>query len=241
MFKEKIEEYISKYHFLYAHDIQVLSNILIDTEQYKANLEKYKENEIENYLKFLESFFLFTDLEVFNGKGLKFIQYDTDYLATPSYARTSIVMTLLSEYSFTFDEILNNNALSKRKLIKIKDVPVMKSGSDMASLEKRVMAIPELTDYYTELLSEICFDNLVRLAAKHIFDIKKDCIKLVCKLSKIKTKEQKKELFYCFVNSSSYDKELLFESPILQDYAFTNTSKGEYWLNNYELLKCVVL
>ena len=40
MFKEKIEEYISKYHFLYAHDIQVLSNILIDTEQYKANLEK---------------------------------------------------------------------------------------------------------------------------------------------------------------------------------------------------------
>lgn len=35
------------------------------------------------------------------------------------------------------------------------------------------MAIPELTDYYTELLSEICFDNLVRLAAKHIFDLKK--------------------------------------------------------------------
>ena len=150
-------------------------------------------------------------------------------------------MTLLGEYGFTFEEILNNNALSKRKLIKIEDVPVMQSGSDMASLEKRVMAIPELTDYYTELLSEICFDNLVRLAAKHIFDLKKDCIKLVCKLSKIKTKQQKKELFYCFVNSSPYDKELLFESPILQDYAFTNTSKGKYWLNNYELLKCVVL
>ena len=125
MFKEKIEEYISKYHFLYAHDIQVLSNILIDTEQYKANLEKYKENEIENYLKFLESFFLFTDLEIFNGKGLKFIQYDIDYLATPSYARTSIVMTLLGEYGFTFEEILNNNALSKRKLIKIEDVSVL--------------------------------------------------------------------------------------------------------------------
>ena len=111
MFKEKIEEYISKYHFLYAHDIQVLSNILIDTEQYKANLEKYKENEIENYLKFLESFFLFTDLEIFNGKGLKFIQYDIDYLATPSYARTSIVMTLLGEYGFTFEEILNNGKI----------------------------------------------------------------------------------------------------------------------------------
>ena len=153
----------------------------------KANVENEEQN-IENYLKFLESFFLFTDLEIFNGKGLKFIQYDIDYLATPSYARTSIVMTLLGEYGFTFEEILNNNALSKRKLIKIEDVSVMKSGSDMASLEKRVMAIPELTDYYTELLSEICFDNLVRLAAKHIFDLKKDCIKLVYKLSKIKTK-----------------------------------------------------
>ncbi len=237
---EKIESYIDEFYVLYKYDVKSIFKSMNKDISTKEKMKKLDDKQIKNLIKFFDSFLFIIDYSFLDGKGLLFAFENYDYNATPSYRRVHIVTTLLENEIINIEEIMNNENLTDKQLIYEMELPMIKNIDDKEAIYKRVPMIPEIYSYCEKALSEMCYINLKKLTFTHLFDFQKDCLKVLKKVNKMDNEEQKKELLYCFANSSISNKDILLSDPILQNYSF-DSNNGDNWKNIYDLLKETVL
>lgn len=235
--KQIIEGYIRKYHFLYPYDIKNIIKSITQYDHIKEELMQASEKELKNLLKYLDSMLLYVDIQIFDGNGLQFLLQDIDYLPTPSFQRTQLVSALITGYIVKLKEVMNNNIIDNRKLLCIDTFPQVNNKNKKEVIEKRVIFFPELVDLYDEWLSEYCYKNLRKLVFSHIWDFKKDCIKLIYKIIKADEKTKKAELCEVFIHSPTEMKSLVFDGSLCKNYDFENYANGSNWKNIYNIVK----
>lgn len=234
--KEEIKKYLTKYYVLYQYDVENILNTLIEKSGFCEKIKENNKTQVENIIKFLDNILFIIDYKFFDKKGLRFAFEDFDYVATPSFDRVNIIITLFREEIINLEDIINNYELTNRELINQWNLSKIKSIEDTNAIMERIPLIPEMMNYCTEALSELCYLNLRKLSLQHLFDFKKDCLKLTRAILKLK-QDEKKELFYYLLNSSTYKKVLLLSDPFLQNYSFGNNKDGKGWESIYNLLK----
>lgn len=235
--KNKVDNYLMEYYTLYQYDIKNIFHTLYLKKSIYIKLEKMEDYQIQNLIKFFDSFLFYIDCNFFNGMGLRFVFENYDYMATPVFERMNIIITLFREGLIDIEKIINNDNLTNRNLIFQCNLSRIDNDKEIEKMRERIPLIPELIEFYEQVLSELCYINLKKLTIAHLFDFKKDCFKVMKTVLKIDTLSEKKELLNIFKNSSISDKSLLFSNPFFQDYSFVNLSKGKTWKSIYKLLK----
>lgn len=236
----EVENYIDKFYVLYKYDVKSIFKIMNNNSFMKEKIKKLKKQQINNLIKFFDSFLFIIDYTFLEGRGLLFAFENYDYNATPSYRRVNVIMTLLENEIINIEEIINNENLTDKQLIYEMELPMIKNIDDKEAIYKRIPMIPDIYLYCERALSEMCYINLKKLTFNHLFDFQKDCLKVMNKVNKMCSEEQKKELLYVFANSSINNKEILLSDPIVQNYSF-ESNNGDNWKNIYDLLKETVL
>lgn len=218
--KEVLTNSIDKYHLVYISDIKIIIEDL--------DLEMITEDQFNNLLKFLESLSFYIDCFILDNQNMECLFYYKKKL--PSLNRTTLIKYIINSGLVDISSILNSGIIKKYKLLEKKSI------KNIEGLEL-VMVIPELEDYYCNILSEVCYRYTLRLAICHIFDYGFYSIKLVFKTLKMKDKKHKIELFNNYLYFSKKEKELLFCNPKNQNYSFTNELSGLYWRKIYNKLE----
>lgn len=124
--------------------------------------------------------------------GLRFVFENYDYMATPVFERMNIIITLFREGLIDIEKIINNDNLTNRNLIFQCNLSRIDNDKEIEKMRERIPLIPELIEFYEQVLSELCYTNLKKLTIAHLFDFKKDCFKVMKTVLKIDTLSEKK-------------------------------------------------
>lgn len=125
--------------------------------------EKVKENDklqIENIIKFLDNILFIIDYKFLGKKGLRYAFENFDYIATPSFERVNIVITLFKEEIINIEEhrqeIVNGNFRFENVHIKGIEEPIK---LDISFIQKS-----DKLDYSSD---EVLRDRLTSIKEQH--------------------------------------------------------------------------
>lgn len=234
---EKIESCINSYHLLYIDDIRAVIVKII-----KRNKINNRE-QLEKILKFLDSMYSLIDFEILDDNIFEHINKDITYAPRPNMLRVMIMNNLLDSNLINFDYLFNEISFDTIEIFNNETYyNLINSKEGIKKLKSRYSFDYNLINYYHYILSYYCYLKLHNLVFDHIFDFKKNSIRLAYKFYNLRKSKKKNiiVLFYKILGSDKQERTLVYSNNI-EKYDFNDKEFGSAWESIYNKIKEVLL
>ncbi len=234
---EKIESCINSYHLLYSDDIRAVITKIIKKDKIN-NMEQ-----LEKTVKFLESMYSLIDFEILDDNIFEHINKDIAFTPKPNMLRVMIMNNLLDSNLINFDYLFNEISFDTIEIFTNETYyNLINSKDGIKKLKSRYSFNYDLIHYYHNILSCYCYLKLHDLVFDHIFDFKKNSVKLAYKLYNLRKSKKKNiiVLFYKIIESDKQERTLLYSNNI-EKYDFNDKEFGSAWESIYNKIKEVLL